>query len=102
MRARVESITSKLQKQVPELALEIKSIWESMPSAKEAFASGRKAVSTGDPVQDLRNEAADLGYDGDPNDLQAMARFCWEEAPTDGMARLLEELAAAGVISSPF
>jgi hypothetical protein len=61
-----------------------------------------KAVATGDPVQDLRNEAIDLGYAGDPSDLQAMADWCWDASPTDGMAALMEELASAGLIVVPY
>jgi hypothetical protein len=61
-----------------------------------------KAISTGDPVQDLRAEAAELGYAGDPSDLQALADFCWDAAPTDGMGALLEELASAGLIVVPW
>jgi hypothetical protein len=59
-----------------------------------------KAVATGDPVQDLRNEAAELGYNGDPNNLADMAYFCWTMSPTDGMAELMNELIDLGVIAA--
>jgi hypothetical protein len=62
----------------------------------------RKAVSTGDPVQDLLNEATEAGYTGDTSDLQAMADFCWRDSPTDGMAELMDELIGMGLISAPW
>jgi hypothetical protein len=65
-------------------------------------ARHRKVVSVGDPVQDLINEAAAHGYEGDTGDLQAMVDFCWAASPTDGMAEIIEELADSGLIRTPW
>jgi hypothetical protein len=62
----------------------------------------RKGVSTGDPVQDLMNLASEFGYAGDEADLQGMADFVWQTAPTDGVGELLEELANMGLIRAPW
>jgi hypothetical protein len=65
-------------------------------------APRRRGISTGDPVTDLQNLAAEHGYEGDPGDLQAMADFVWAEVPTDGVGALLEDLAAQGLIRTPW
>ena len=60
-----------------------------------------KAISSGDPVQDLIAVATQNGYSGDTADLQAMADFAWSRARTDDVGELLEELYYAGLINLP-
>jgi hypothetical protein len=67
---------------------------------KFGAARRRKAVSTGDPVEDLRTTAGELGYNGDPNNLADMAYFCWTMSPTGDMAELMNELIDLGVIAA--
>jgi hypothetical protein len=62
----------------------------------------RKLVSTGDPVQDLINIAAEFGYAGDEADFRGMADFVWQAVPTDGIGEMLEELADMGLIRTPW